>query len=203
VNENPNDAEIAATLRAAGVQDPTRPRDFHTTGWDGQMRFVNDFWHFTAENDEGETKSFKIATDNPERAQISAAKYLSKSSVQIRELSKDEKLYCARLAGMGKREECILNFISYSVPDYDGQFDISTDPRYQKVCDASAWFTFINSTPAYQDSDEVREFITTYIGNRVVTVQLLEFGFKAYLENQKKADRGTARQSVRGRRKWF
>jgi hypothetical protein len=184
------DAEMQAELRKRGVVDEAAPRTFNTPGWIGEMRYASGVWHFAVQNAEGQQKRFKIPVEDAEAAMMSAARYLSKNTVKIRTLSREEQLYCARLAGQGKIEDCILNYLSYSIQNYDGATDVSIDPRYQKVCDAAAWFAFVNSTPEYQDSDEVRDFIMSYIGSRLVTVQLLRFGFKAYLENQRKSERG-------------
>jgi hypothetical protein len=183
------DPEVQRVLREHGVEDLQRPRSFNTPGWKGEMRFDRNAWHFTVKSEEGEQKRFKIAVTDPETAQIQAARYLDRNRVNIRALSKEEELYVARLAGMGKREDAVMNFLAYSVPDFHGT-DISTDPKYAEVCNQCAWFVFLHGTPQFQDSNEAREFMTAYIGSRPVTVELLQYAFAAYQEHQKKQERG-------------
>jgi hypothetical protein len=184
-----HDPEVQRVLREHGVEDLQRPRSFNTPGWSGEMRFNGGAWHFRVKSEDGEQKHFKIAVTDHDTAQIQAARYLNRNRVQIRALSKDQELYVARLAGMGKREEAVMNFLAYSVPDFHGS-DISTDPKYAEVCNQCAWFVFVHGTPQFQDSDEAREFMTAYIGSRPVTVELLQYAFAAYLEHQKKQERG-------------
>jgi len=189
VNENSTDTEIAGTLRAAGVEDEQRTRQFNTPGWSGEMRFERGAWHFRLESEDGEQKQFKITVADCETAQSQAAKYLDRGRVKIRALTKDESLYVARLAGQGKLADAIQNYISYAIPDYDGTNDVSADMRYQSVCDAAAWYVFLHGTPQYEDSAEAREFINSYAGGRPLTIELLRFGFAAWNE-QHKAGRG-------------
>ena len=183
------DTEIQAELRKRGVEDESRPRSFNTPGWTGNMRFERGAWHFDVESDSGEHKQFKISVADREPAAMAAARYLNKNRVSIRALSKDEELYVARLAGMGKREEAVMNFLAYSAPNFQGT-DITSDPRYLEVCNQCAWFVFLHSTPQFQDSAEARDFINAYVGNRPITVELLQFAFAAYREHEKKEERG-------------
>jgi hypothetical protein len=184
-----HDVEVQQVLREHGVVDEQRPRSFKTPGWKGEMRFDRGAWHFSVQSEEGEQKRFKIAVTDHDAAQIQAARYLGKNRVQIRALSKDEELYVARLAGMGKRSDAIMNYLAFAAPDFRGT-DISTDPKYAEVCNACAWFVFLHSTPQFQDSAETREFMTAYVGSRPVTVELLQFAFEAYRENEKRSERG-------------
>lgn len=184
-----HDVEVQQILREHGVVDEQRPRTFNTPGWKGEMRFDRGAWHFRVESEDGDEKRFKIAVTDHETAQIQAARHLGKNRAQIHALSNEEELYVARLAGMGKREEAVMNFLAYSVPDFRGT-DISTDPKYAEVCNQCAWFVFVHGTPQFQDSEEARTFMTGYIGSRPVTVELLQYALAAYLEHQKKQERG-------------
>lgn len=117
MNENATDPEIAGTLARHGVQDSRRPRQFNSPGWAGEACYSQGFWHFSVESDEGETKQFKIRSEDYEKAAMLGARYLSKSRVQLRALSKDQELYVIRLAQMGKLEDAVNNYVAYSLPD--------------------------------------------------------------------------------------
>jgi hypothetical protein len=192
VNQNSNDPEIVGTLRAAGVEDQAAPHKFFLSTADEALVFLgkDNVWRVTVFFD-GRQQTIKCASaTSRDDAMAGANRWLnSKRGPQIRALSKDQELFIARLAGMGKREDAILNFLAYSVPDYEGT-DISSDPKYTDVCNRCAWFVFIYSTPQYSDSEAAREFMTRYVGDRPVTVQLLQFAFNAYQEHEKKAERG-------------
>ena len=76
-----------------------------------------------------------------------------------------------------------MNYISYALNGKFDGVDVSSDPRYQQLCTEAAWFVFENSNQQFSPNDkEAVRFIESHIGNRVVTVHLLNTAFKLYKE---------------------
>jgi len=191
VNQNASDPEIAGTLRAAGVEDLAAPHKFYIDGEEATVFLGNDnVWRVTLII-EGRQQTIKCASaKSRDEAQVGAQRWLSgKSGPKVHPLTKDQELYVARLAGMGKRAEAVMNYLAYAVPDYQGT-DIASDVKYAEVCNACAWYVFVHSTPQFQDSDEAREYMTAYVGSRPVTLELLQFAFDAYRQDKEKQERG-------------
>jgi hypothetical protein len=168
---------------------PKHPHRFFPAGeGEATVFFGNDnVWTVTFAD--GSSARFPSAKTR-EGAMMAATRYRARQrGPQVRDLTADEKLYVARLAGKGDLTNAICNYLYYAVQDYDGQ-DISSDSRYRKVCDDCGWFVFVHATPQFQDGDEVRKFMASYCGSRPITVSLLQYAHKAWLENLKKSERG-------------
>ncbi len=187
-----NDAEVQKILHAHGVVNEGAPHKFFLGDGTEATVFLgrDNKWRVTANLESGQ-QTIKLSSANSrDGAMFGAESYFGKQrGPKIHALSKDEELYVARLAGRGKLEDAVMNYMAYAVPDFHGT-DISSDPKYLEVCNQCAWFVFVHSTPQFQDSDEAREFMTRYIGDRPITVQLLQFAFAEYKKTKEKEERG-------------
>lgn len=201
VNENSTDPEITGTLRAAGIVDEGAPHKFFLgDGTEATVYIGRDGkWRVTANLESGQQSVKLSSATSRDGAMFGAESYFGKQrGPKIRRLEKDEELFVARLAGRGKLEEAVMNYMAYAVPDFHGT-DISSDPKYLEVCNACAWFVFVHSTPTFQDGDAAREFMTRYIGTRPITVQLLQFAFAEYKKTKEKEERGLLLNQIENR----
>lgn len=115
---------------------------------------------------------------------------LDKPAGEPRNLSERERLRVARLAQAGQLDRAIGEFLRCSLDGDEPDMEMIHDPRYRGLCDDAVLFVFEASQSDYVPTPARQAFLLRYAAKRPLTLQLLQQGWRACQDNEKKSERG-------------
>jgi hypothetical protein len=180
VNESRRDSEINASLKRSGLVDDSQPKTFYaSTGEKAIIQRGRDRdWRITIfDADRQQTIKMPGSLGQVE-AQFAALADYNRDRVQIKALTKTQELELTRMAQMGRLQDCIENYLFWTVGETDAN-DPKYIPHFNKMC----WFVFENSTPEF--TEDARPFLQNFLrGREVLSLPLLRNAFDAFKRNQ-------------------
>jgi hypothetical protein len=155
--------------------DPERVSTFHVDDWTCNLSWQKNKWCVTA-NDGEETMSFSlpgISREDRDSALTSSARILRKQSFDKRpwrDLTPSELITIRRIAAGGTpsdMESAIYTWLNF----LDIREDISSDPRYQELCDTMC--TEVFRAGHIEIDDEAWEWMLNRLQGQPLTISIL------------------------------